>query len=193
MANREKKIRDPISSRTKNWSIRKSSNVSSILKSIVHLRSKQRNRNCKFLNNRETNETNLADDLVFEKKTQILHLDVVHVGECWLEKRERRGCGGKNTKKRGDFRGPIHFPSLTVSRFTRGDLAIVKAIAKYPFPTFLIDCLAPATERMGLLSCKCSQIRLAQPSVKQRCRGKTGYHTETSKRKILPKQSGSIW
>lgn len=132
------------------------------------------------------------DDLVLGEKTEILHLDVVRVGECWLEKRERRGCGGKNTKKRGDFRGPIHFPSLTVSRFTRGDLAIVKAIAKYPFPTFLIDCLAPATERMDLLSCKCSQIRLAQLSVKQRCRGKTGYHTETSKRKILSKQNGSI-
>lgn len=37
--------------------------------------SKQRNWNCKFLNNSEINETNLADDLVLGEETQILHLD----------------------------------------------------------------------------------------------------------------------
>lgn len=139
---------------------------------------------------RELNGPTMSDDVkrerIFATSLPILkgntnfplRRGITHPRSCFcLLKSENGEMREEKAKKRRDFRGSIHFPSLTVPRFTRADLGIVKAIAKYPFPTFLIDCLAPATEAMDYCHANVPQIRFAQPCVEQP-RQKAGYHGE---------------
>lgn len=78
---------------------------------------------------------------------------------------EQRNEGEEETQAKGEarrrreFRGSIHFPSLTVSRFTPVDLGIVKAIANVSLSDVPYRLFRPGYQPNGPLSCKCSRIR----------------------------------